>query len=153
MNNVVLIVCGSAASWMLKKIIYNKGGLYGRLTAEIHLKPFTLGETELYLNAKGIALDRKQIIELYLAFGGVAKYLANITKGKSSSQIISEVCFSKEGALVLEFPKLFDSLFEKPQQHISIINMLAGKNSGMTQDEILKKTGICSGGNFTRLLN
>jgi AAA+ ATPase superfamily predicted ATPase len=153
LNNIILIVCGSAASWMLKKIIYNKGGLHGRLTAEIYLKPFTLGETETYLKAKNINLDRKQIIELYLAFGGVAKYLANISKGKSSAQIIAETCFSPNGALLLEFPKLYDSLFENPQQHISIVNALSGKKSGMTQEEIIKKTGMSSGGNFTRLLN
>lgn len=153
LNNVILIVCGSAASWMLQKIIYNKGGLYGRLTAEIHLKPFTLGETELYFKAKGITLDRKQIIELYLAFGGVAKYLANVKKGKSSSAIISESCFSQNGALLQEFPKLYESLFEKPQQHIAIINSLATKKSGMTQDEIIQSTGISSGGGLTRLLH
>lgn len=153
LNNIILIVCGSAASWMLKKIIYNKGGLYGRLTAEIHLKPFTLGETETYLQAKNINLDRKQMIELYLAFGGVAKYLANISKGKSSAQIIAETCFSPNGTLLLEFPKLYDSLFENPQQHIAIVNTLSDKKSGMTQEEILKKTGMSSGGNFTRLLN
>ncbi|MFM8454833.1 MAG: AAA family ATPase [Gammaproteobacteria bacterium] len=152
LSNVILIICGSAASWMLNKIIYNKGGLYGRLTAEIHLKPFTLGETELYLNSKGIYLDRKQIIELYLAFGGVAKYLSNVSKGKSSAQIISETCFSMEGALPLEFQKLYDSLFDKPQQHIAIVNCLSNKRSGMTQSEIFKKTGMRSGGGFTRLL-
>lgn len=153
LNNIILIVCGSAASWMLKKIIYNKGGLYGRLTAEIHLKPFTLRETETYLKAKNINLDRKQIIELYLAFGGVAKYLANVSKGKSSAQIIADTCFSPNGALLLEFPKLYDSLFDKPEHHIAIINALAGKKSGMTQEDILKKTGMSSGGNFTQLLN
>lgn len=153
LNNVILIVCGSAASWMLSKIIYNKGGLYGRLTAEIHLKPFTLKETELFLNAKNIFLDKKQIIDIYLAFGGVAKYLAHIEPGKSSAQIINDVCFKKNGPLTLEFPKLFDSLFEKPQQHINIVNILASKKKGMTQEEILKKTKMRSGGGFTRILN
>lgn len=153
LDNVIVIVCGSAASWMLKKIIYNRGGLYGRLTAEMHLKPFTLAETELYFKAKNIFLDRKQIIEIYLAFGGVAKYLASVEKGKSSAQIINDVCFSKNGPLNLEFSKLFDSLFETPQQHISIVTTLARKRSGMTQDEILNETGMNSGGGFTRILN
>jgi predicted AAA+ superfamily ATPase len=152
LNNVILIVCGSAASWMLKKVIYNKGGLYGRLTAEINLKPFTLGETEQYLKAKHINLDRKQIIELYFAFGGVAKYLSSISKGKSSAQCIAETCFSPNGSLLLEFPKLYDSLFDNPEQHILIVNYLAQKKSGMSQEEILTHTGLKSGGGFTRLL-
>ena len=153
LNNIILIVCGSAASWMLRKVIYNKGGLYGRLTAEMHLKPFTLSETELYLKAQNVLLNRKQIIELYLVFGGVAKYLSHVAQGKSSAQIIEENCFLHGGALPLEFQKLYDSLFDKPQQHIAIVTILAGKKSGMTQDEILKKTGISSGGGFTRLLS
>lgn len=150
--NVILIVCGSSAAWMLKKIIYNKGGLHGRLTAEILLKAFTLGETEAYLKAKNIHLDKKQIIELYLAFGGVAKYLVNITQGKSSAEIIRDACFSPTGALVSEFPKLYDSLFDSSQQHIRIVECLASKKSGMTQEEILKYTTMHSGGGFTQVL-
>lgn len=153
MKNIIVIVCGSAASWMLKKIIYNKGGLYGRITSEIHLKPFTLRETEQYFKAKNVSLDKKQIIEIYLAFGGVAKYLSNVEQGKSSAQIINENCFNENGSLTSEFNKLFDSLFEKPQQHINIVTTLASKKSGMTQEELLKKTGMSSGGGFTKILS
>ncbi len=152
LNHVILIVCGSAASWMLKKVIYNKGGLYGRLTAEINLKPFTLGETEQYLISKGIELDRRQIIELYFAFGGVAKYLSIMSKGKSSAQAIAENCFDQNGSLLSEFPKLYDSLFDNPEQPLIIVNCLAQKKSGMSQEEILDHTGLSSGGGFTRLL-
>lgn len=146
LKNIILIVCGSAASWMLNKIIYNKGGLYGRLTSEMNLMPFTLAETELYLRAQGIILDRKQIIELYLAFGGVAKYLSNLEKGKSSAQIISDNFFAKEGSLPLEFHQLYDSLFDNPHHHIAIVKCLAKRETGMTQDEILKNTKLSSGG-------
>ena len=34
-HNLLLVVCGSATSWMLDNLINNKGGLYGRLTGVI----------------------------------------------------------------------------------------------------------------------
>ncbi len=151
-KNIIVIVCGSAAAWMLKKIIYNKGGLYGRLTAEIHLKPFTLGETESYLQSQGVFLDKKQIIELYLAFGGVAKYLSNIPKGQSSAQIIAQTCFNPTGFFPLEFPKLYESLFEKPKVYMDIVTALAEKKSGLNQTALLKKIKMQSGGKFTQVL-
>ena len=106
MENVLLIICGSAASWMINKIIYNKGGLYGRLSAEIALSPFQLSEIEEFLFAQNIKLNRKQILELYMAFGGIAKYVSYISKGKSAAQIINELCFLPHGPLFIEFKKL-----------------------------------------------
>jgi AAA+ ATPase superfamily predicted ATPase len=152
LDNLILIVCGSSASWMINKVIYNKGGLYGRLTEQIHLKPFGLSETEQYFRSKNIILDRKQIIEIYLAFGGVAKYLANIMPGKSSAQIISENCFNKHGFLTFEFNKLFDSLFEKPNVYIAVVTALANKRTGLTQFELQKIVNKHSGGGFTKIL-
>jgi len=97
-NNVIVIVCGSAASWMLRNVINNKGGLYGRLTAEIHLKPYNLKQTEQYLHEKQIFLERKQVVELYLAFGGIPKYLNYVTRGHSVTEIIQDACFGSGGA-------------------------------------------------------
>ena len=43
-DNLMVVVCGSANSWILDKLINNHGGLYNRVTYEIKLAPFTLGE-------------------------------------------------------------------------------------------------------------
>lgn len=151
-SNVILIVCGSATAWILKKIINDRGGFYGRLTAEINLKPYTLVETENYFKARGVDLERKQIIELYLAFGGVPKYLNFVERGKSPAQVIQEVCFGSNGQLSIEFNRLFSSLFDNAKIHLAIVEALASCRTGLDQSEILKKTGFNTGGGFTDAL-
>lgn len=152
MPNVLLIVCGSAAHWIIKKIIHDKGGLHNRLSGFIRLEPFTLQETEEYLSSQGIHLKRKQLVELYMAFGGVAKYLANLPKGRSTAQIINEYCFTSSGLLFSEFLKLYESLFDASEKHLSIVRALAKKQHGLTQEQLLKATNSQPGGSFTTTL-
>src|SRR5262249_32981270 len=102
MDNVILIVCGSAASCMIDHVLHHKGGLHGRVTKEMRLLPFTLAETEEFLKEKQILLNRKQILELYMCLGGVAKYLSYLERGKSVPQIIGELCFSYNAPLISE---------------------------------------------------
>lgn len=124
-SNVILIVCGSAASWMIDHIINNKGGLHGRVTKEVRLLPFTLAETEEFLQKKYINLNRKQILELYMCLGGVAKYLSYLERGKSVAQLIGELCFSYNAPLIAEFHNLYRSLFHQYDEHIKIVKTLA----------------------------
>lgn len=152
MNNVLLIVCGSAASWMIENIINNRGGLHGRLSKEIRLMPFNLAETERFLQANRVNLPRKDILEIYMAMGGVAKYLTQALPGKSAAQIINDVCFTRNGYLFKEFEKLYSSLFENFTKHIEIVKQLAKKKSGFTRSDLLKKVNLPSGGTTTKIL-
>ncbi|MBB72126.1 MAG: ATPase [Legionellales bacterium] len=152
MSNVILIVCGSAASWMIDNIINNKGGLHGRLSKEMHLFPFNLSETENFLKARHIGLPRKDILEIYMAMGGVAKYLTQAKPGRSAAQIINDVCFSRNGYLFKEFEKLYASLFDNHEKHIDIVKQLATKRKGLTRKALLDKTGLTSGGTSSRIL-
>lgn len=151
-KNVILIICGSSASWVIKNIINNKGGLHGRVTRKIRLLPFTLLETEQYLKSRNIELDRKQIIDIYMVMGGVPKYLSYVTRGKSAVQIINEVCFSLNGGLYGEFNNLYKSLFENFERHIAIVKALAKNFEGLTKDELLNKVKLTSGGYSTRII-
>lgn len=141
MPNVLLIVCGSAASWMIHTIINSKGGLYGRLSAYIRLLPFRLAEVEQYLHAQHIDLDRKQICELYMVTGGVPKYLSHLQRGNSARQLINQLCFSPQAPLLIEFHKLYHSLFAKPELHVAIIKALSEKRKGLTREEVNKAIG------------
>lgn len=152
LSNVILIVCGSATAWILKKIVNDRGGFYGRLTREINLKPYTLAGTENFFKAKNIELERKQIIELYLTFGGVPKYLNYVERGKSPAQIIQETCFSQQGQLKGEFNRLFSSLFNNAETHLAIVGALASSWTGLDQGELLQSTGLKSGGGVTEAL-
>lgn len=149
---IILVVCGSAASWMIDNVINNKGGLHGRVTREIRLLPFTLKETEEFLKKRESRLDRKQILELYMCFGGVAKYLSYVERGKSVAQIVGELCFSYDAPLIAEFHKLFRSLFDHCEEHISIIRELAKTRSGLSYRDLVKNTGLLTGGTFSKRL-
>ncbi len=152
-DDIILTICGSAASWIINKVINNRGGLHNRVTKTIRLFPFTLAETNEYLTTKNIHLSKKDIIELYMCIGGVPFYYKDITKGKSVVQIINELCFSPKASLKKEFDNLYASLFKNAHLHVEIVNVLAKKNKGLTRQEIITETGLSSGGGTTDLLN
>jgi len=151
-SNLILVVCGSAASWMIQKIVNSKGGLHNRLTRQIRLLPFTLSETESFLKSRGVVLTRYQIISLYMVMGGVPFYLRQAEPGLSSAQIIDKVCFSKDGVLRNEFEKLFASLFDQSDQHTRIVEVLRQNRSGMSRNLILSSAKIQSGGTASKIL-
>lgn len=139
-NDIILIVCGSATSWIIENIVMNYGGLHNRLTRQIHLKPFTLGECEEYCDFLKLGFVRKQVLEGYMIMGGVPYYWSFMQKGQSLSQNIDRMFFAEDGELVHEFDALYASLFRNPKIHIAIIEVLARKKSGMLRSEIVEKT-------------
>ena len=151
-NNLILVVCGSAASWMIQKIVNSKGGLHNRLTRQIRLLPFTLLETESFLKSRGVVLTRYQIILLYMAMGGVPFYLQQAEPGLSSAQIIDKAFFSKNGLLRNEFERLFSSLFDHSDENIKIMEVLRQNRSGVSRNQILTTTKIPSGGTASQIL-
>lgn len=151
-KNLVVVICGSAASWMIQNIVNNKGGLHNRISQKIRLLPFTLRETESYLKSRKVNLDRYQILQLYMAVGGIPQYLKAIKPGESASQNIDRLCFTKDGILKGEFNNLYQSLFDNAESHIAVIRALAGKGKGLTRTEIIDTCGLSSGGTATKLL-
>jgi hypothetical protein len=152
-NNMLIIICGSAASWMIQKIVKDKGGLHNRITRRIHLKPFTLAETEVFLDSKQLNLNHYQILQIYMIMGGIPHYLKEVERGKSAIQNIDDICFSKEGLLNDEFNNLYAALFKNSDNHIAIIRVLSKKWKGLTRSEIIKNSGLSDGGGFTKVLN
>lgn len=152
-SDIVVVICGSAASWMIQKIIFNKGGLHNRITRRIKLLPFTLSETEVFLRNKEIKLDRYQIVLLYLVMGGVPHYLDQIRPGKSATQNIDDLCFSAQGALRDEFEKLYSSLYHNAQAHIEVVRALGAQRKGLTRTEIVTATKLTSGGYLSGILH
>ena len=151
-QNLVVVLCGSAASWMLTKIINNKGGLHNRVTKRINLKPFTLAETKLYLESLGINWDDYQIIQFYMAVGGIPTYLQEVKSGETVTQTIDRIFFTKEGFMRTEFDNLYAALFDKYQNHVSIIKILADKWQGVTRQELIVQSKLKDGGGMTKIL-
>ena len=151
-NDIKLIVCGSATTWMLNKVINSKGGLHNRATHTMLLSPFTLGETEQYFKSHGFLYERQEIIECYMSVGGVAYYLSLFERDKSVAQNIESLCFTRGGEMVSEFEKIFKSLFKKADNHIAVVTALEKKGMGMTRQEIIETAHQTNNGNLTRLL-
>lgn len=151
-NNLAVIICGSAASWMIDHIIHNKGGLHNRVTRKIRLLPFNLNETEAFLKERKINLDRYQILQLYMVMGGIPHYLKEIKTGESSTQAIDRICFSKDGLLQSEFKILYQSLFDDASNHMLVIKALANKGMGLTRNEIIESSKLTSGGWLSKVL-
>jgi uncharacterized protein len=145
MNQVVLVACGSASSWIRKNLINARGGLYNRVTQRMRLSPFNLSETEQYLQSKGIKLPRLQIIELFMVLGGIPFYLKYIESGKSSTQVIDELCFRKDAPLQEEYSQLYASLFKNSEVHEKVVEIMSSKTQGMTRQEILQETKLPNG--------
>ena len=152
-KNLLLIVCGSAASWMVNNIIRNKGGLHNRLTCHLHLSPFTLSETKLYLHSQGIRWNEDLIAECYMIMGGIPYYLHLLSRSKSLAQNIDRLFFAENALLKDEFNSLYNSLFKKSEDYVKIISALSKKRSGYTRDDIVKATGLSNGGGLTRRLD
>lgn len=153
-KDILLIVCGSATSWIVNKLINNHGGLHNRLTNKILLKPFTLAECEQYSDANDLGLSRYQMIENYMIMGGIPFYWSMLNRSFSLAQNIDYLFFNQDGdGLTHEYDQLYASLFSKPEPYIQVVTTLAKKSIGLTRDEIVKYTGIDSGGDLTRYLN
>jgi AAA+ ATPase superfamily predicted ATPase len=151
-TDILLIVCGSSASWMINKLINNKGGLHNRITAKLKIEPFKLKECKAYIENKQIVLSDYHLIELYMVLGGIPYYWDAVEQGKSTFQLIQSICFENNGILKSEFNTVFKSLFTHGEKHEIIIESIALKNKGLTREEIIKNTKLPNGGSLTRML-
>lgn len=141
-NRIKLIICGSSASWIIKNIINNKGGLHNRLTQTIFLEPFKLAKVKNFLKHFSMNLTNKQILELYMVMGGVPFYLSKVTGKKlSATQLIETLAFKQKSFLMMEFDNLFSSLFENAEIYIEIVKEVAKHRYGIGQEDLFKKIG------------
>jgi uncharacterized protein len=151
--DILLIVCGSAAAWMISTLINNTGGLHNRVTHRLRIQPFSLHECELFFRAKKAVYDRYQLMLLYMVMGGIPFYLEQVETTQSAAQNINRLCFEPDGLLRNEFDNLYRSLFNKPEKHIAVIEALGKKNKGLTRKELIELTQISDGGGLSRILN
>ena len=151
-DNMMLIVCGSATSWMIRHIVDDKGGLHDRITHEIHLRPFTLRETELYLKSRGFKWERLSVMQAYMALGGIPYYLGLLQKQESFAMNIDRLFFSENEELRREYKRLYGTLFKSPDSYTAIVSALSKVRSGMTRNELVKKLGKDSSGSLSKKL-
>ena len=151
-KNIMLIVCGSAAAWITKKIFRNTGGLYNRITRQIALKPFTLAECNEYFSSRGLIMNTQDLIESYMIFGGIPYYLRLLEKRLSLALNVDAICFAEAAPLKHEFDRLMDTLFINPLKYIDVLTVLHTKKQGMTREVLARRISFGNGGNLTRIL-
>jgi len=151
-HNMMLVVCGSANSWMLDNLVNNHGGLYGRTTYEIKLTPFTLPECEQFFASRGIQLSRYDITQANMILGGIPYYLSYFMQGKSLAQNVDNLFFARNAKLRDEFTKLFFSVFTNPEEMMRIVRYLATKRKGYTRENIAQGTHLNYNGDLSKWL-
>jgi hypothetical protein len=151
-KHFILVICGSATSWISKKIMGDKGGFHNRISHHISLPPFTLAETKDFLKSKKVKLTNADIMELYMALGGIPYYLELIQKGESAIQAIDRLCFAENGLLKTEYQHLYKALFDQSANHEAIVSTLAKSKYGLGRVELSKKSNVQIGGPFTRTM-
>lgn len=152
-DDLIVVICGSAASYMIRNIVKNRGSLHARLSYKLRLEPFTLTETKAFLESKNIHWNHYNIIHLYIALGGIPHYLSKIKKDESVVQNIQRLCFDPNGDLVNEFDEVFQSLFNYSNTHVEIIRTLGKTHKGIMREELIKQTGLSGGGHFTKAVD
>lgn len=151
-KNVVVVICGSAASWMIQKVVRHKGGLHNRITKRIYLQAFNLAETSAFLKSNQVNMEPYQVLQIYMVMGGIPHYLKEVEPGKSAIQNIDKICFAENGLLNNEFSLLYPALFDKPENYIKIIQVLAEKRQGFTRKEIIEQSRLPDGGSTSNII-
>lgn len=151
-KNFMLVVCGSANSWILDNLINDHGGLYDRVTYEIKLAPFTLAECEEFYKSNEIRLSRYDIVQSYMVFGGIPYYMRYVDGEFSLAQNIDNIFFAKNAKLKDEYDRLFASVFTNPESEKSIVDLLSKNNAGFTRKEIIEKLHLSEGAGISKSL-
>ena len=150
-RNIILVVCGSATSWMLDNVIRDYGGLHGRLTETIKLAPFTLAECQKYYKRNGFHLSRYEMCISYMAFGGIPFYLDKLRNNMTVTENIDQLFFADE-KIHQEFRDVYAGLYSSKERYVDIVKALGAQFYGMTQKEISSAIHMKSGGSLTKLL-
>ena len=150
--DILLIVCGSSTSWMVNKIIKNRGGLHNRVTYQISLQPFSLKECAEYAESRKIKLDNNQLLDYYMLIGGIPYYWRQLDKTLGLPYNIDNLFFKDNASLKDEFNKMYTSLFRNSEKYILLIIALGEKRMGLLREEIVEFSKLPDGGAITKML-
>ena len=138
---------------MTNKLLGDKGGLHNRVTRPIRLAPFTLKETEEYLQSIQIGWERKEVLDAYMILGGTPFYLSLLRPELSLWQNVDELFYSQDAVLKTEYGFLFNSLFNEATMYRRVVETLTTKLKGMTRSELVEQLKITDNGKLTEVLD
>lgn len=139
-KDILIIITGSAVSWMNKNVIKTSGGLHHKSHQTLKVKSFSLLETKEYL--KEIAdYSFFDVLDYYFFTGGVVRYLEKIHPQRTKMENVKAIYSNNDNVLGDEFSELFFSIFEgKNLLHKKIVEQFkVGNNKTISQ--LSKETG------------
>jgi AAA+ ATPase superfamily predicted ATPase len=151
-NNLMLIVCGSANSWIMDHLINAHDGLYNRLTYSIHLSPFSLKESMDYLLSKNIPVTKYKTTLISMILGGIPYYLNYYEDKITIEENIDNLFFNKDAKLSLEFDNLFSSTFDQDKLAKKMVVALSKDKKGCTRKELLEILKLSDGDRIGKTL-
>jgi uncharacterized protein len=139
-----LIFCGSVYSLMTKIFQNSKEPLFGRSTAQIHLKPFNIQTLKEIINDYHPNYSAEDFLAFYTFTGGVAKYVELLVKTKAftKKRIINELF--TENSIFLEEGKnvLIDELGKEYGNYFSVLSLIASSKTSRSEMESVLKISI-----------
>ena len=140
-DDIMVIVCGSATSWIVRNLFENTGSMYNRITRRIYVAPFDLCETEMAIESMGLGWSRDTILKAYLVFGGLPYYLDMLDRRLSLAQNIDELCLDSRAPLRDERLRLMEATLSDSPLHRNVLELLSQTKAGMHRTTIAQKTG------------
>lgn len=138
-TNLFLVLSGSHLGMMKRQVLASDAPLYGRATAQIHLRPLSFGCTQSYFPDYAPA-DR---VAIYAIWGGIPAYWELIDPSENVSENIRRLLLTPNNFLQDEPRLLLHDFVREPHNYIAIIQAIA--YGSRTQGDIVKSTGLQQG--------
>jgi AAA+ ATPase superfamily predicted ATPase len=135
-SNLMLVLCGSHLGMMKREFLSYQAPLYGRASAQIHLRPLPFGITRAYFPNYSAA-DR---VALYSIFGGVPAYWERIDQRLSVSKNILRQLLRPNNLMQSEPRLLLQDFVSNPHNYVAILTAIA--HEARTPKEIEAATGL-----------
>ena len=152
-DDMVVIVCGSATSWIIKNLFENTGSLYNRITRQMYIAPFNLHETEQMAESLRLGWSRDAILQCYMVFGGLPYYIDMLDRRKSLAQNIDALCLDVHGPLKREVPHLMEATLGNSPLHRDILRKLSTSKAGIRRKDLVDSLQDGNSGSLKRALD
>lgn len=135
-GQVMLIVCGSYIGFMEREVLGQKSPLFGRRTANIHLRPFGYREARQFHPNYSLT----DVARCYFVCGGIPQYLLSFDQAASFEVNVQNQLLSEFAALHSEPDFLLREELRDLHNYYAILTALAAGSAPSA--EVARRTGV-----------
>ncbi len=107
---LVLMVCGSASSWIERNILESTG-FVGRVSSVLTLEELPLKDCNAFWGENQQNISAMEKLKMLAVTGGIPRYLEELNPAVSAEENIKNLCFTKGALLFNEFEHIFSKIF------------------------------------------